>query len=180
MSAIEINKIAGALLSTALFLMLINMLSDAIFEPHFESKAPAYLVETSNEQSETTTVAQDVGPTLDALLASANSKSGEKISKKCIACHTFAEGQASRIGPNLWDILGRDIASGTGFEYSKALLKVEGAWNFVELNNFLKSPKKYASGTKMAFPGLRKPTDRADVIMYLRSLSATPVTLPGQ
>lgn len=180
MSTIEINKIAGALLSTALFLMLINMLSDAIFEPHFESKAPAYLVETSNEQSETTTVAQDVGPTLDALLASANSKSGEKISKKCIACHTFGQGQASGIGPNLWDILGRDIASAADFEYSKALFKIEGAWTFVELDKFLTSPKKYVNGTKMAFPGLKNPSDRADVLVYLRSLSSTPVTLPGQ
>ena len=180
MSAIEINKIVGALLSTALFLMLINMLSDVIFEPYSDGKAPTYLVETSDEQRGATAVVQEVGPTLDILLATATSESGEKISKKCIACHTFAQGQASRIGPNLWDILGRDIASGAGFEYSKALLKIEGAWNFVELDKFLRSPKKYANGTKMAFPGLKKPTDRADVIMYLRSLSAAPVTLPDQ
>ena len=180
MSAIEINKIAGALLSTALFLMLINMLSDTIFEPHSASKAPTYLIETSDEQREATAIVQEVGPTLDVLLATATSKSGEKISKKCIACHAFGQGQASGIGPNLWDILGRDIASAADFEYSKALFKIEGAWTFVELDKFLTSPKKYVNGTKMAFPGLKNPSDRADVLVYLRSLSSTPVTLPGQ
>jgi len=113
------------------------------------------------------------------LLANADSTSGEKISKKCIACHTFSAGQASKIGPNLWDVVGRDIASGTAFPYSNALQDVEGTWDFVELDKFLTSPKRYAKGTKMAFPGLPKPSDRADVIMYLRSLSLTPATMPG-
>ena len=113
------------------------------------------------------------------MLANADSASGEKISKKCIACHTFSEGQASKIGPNLWDVVGRDIASGTEFPYSNALQNIEGKWDFAELDKFLTSPKKYAKGTKMAFPGLRKPSDRADMLAYLRSLSSTPAALPG-
>jgi cytochrome c len=177
MSAIEINKFIGALLGTVLFLMLINMLADAIFSSHHTKEKPAYIVANTEPQHEPSHVQEDVGPTLDVLLANADTASGKKISKKCIACHTFSQGQASKIGPNLWDIIGRDIASGPSFAYSNALLSVEGKWNFFELDRFLTSPKKFASGTKMAFPGLKKPSDRADVVMYLRSLSPTPVAI---
>ena len=179
MSAIEINKFIGAALTTALFLMLVNMLADSIFGGHTKIASPAYTIATVEFAREDATPAADEGRSLVVLLANADSASGEKISKKCIACHTFSEGQASKIGPNLWDVVGRDIASGTEFPYSNALQKIEGKWDFAELDKFLTSPKKYAKGTKMAFPGLAKPSDRADMLAYLRSLSSTPAALPG-
>ena len=179
MSAIEINKFIGAALTTALFLMLVNMLADSIFGGHSKTAGPAYIITTVGFTPEDAEPIANEGPSLTVLLANADSASGKKISKKCIACHTFSEGQASNIGPNLWDVVGRDIASGTGFPYSNALQNIEGKWDFAELDKFLTSPKKYAKGTKMAFPGLRKPSDRADMLAYLRSLSSTPAALPG-
>jgi len=178
MSAIEINKFVGALLSTALFLMLLNMLADEIFSSHHTKEKPTYIVANTEPLPERSDTQQDVGPSLNVRLANADPTSGEKMGKKCIACHTFSQGQASKIGPNLWDIIGRNIASGPDFAYSNALLNIEGKWNFVELDRFLTSPKTFARGTKMAFPGLKKPSDRADVIMYLRSLSPTPIAIP--
>ena len=177
MSAIEINKFAGALLSTALFLMATNMLGDYIFAPHHTAEAPKYIVPTALDQSEPIEAQQNLEPNLDLLLAQADASSGEKISKKCVACHTFAEGGSSKIGPNLWDILGRDIASDASFKYSTVMKNMEGSWTVIGINAFLTSPKKYAKGTKMAFPGLAKPSDRADVIMYLRSLSSSPIAI---
>ncbi|MEE2693952.1 MAG: cytochrome c family protein [Pseudomonadota bacterium] len=178
MLAIEINKFIGAALTAALFLMLVNMLADSIFRDHSKIANPAYAIGTLELEIETAEPAKNPNPSLGVLLANSDSASGKKISKKCIACHTFGQGQASKIGPNLWDVIGRDIASGTEFPYSKALQNVEGRWDFVELDKFLTSPKKYAKGTKMAFPGLPKPSERADVLMYLRSLSPIPATLP--
>tara|TARA_A100001037_G_C15112187_1_gene619549 strand:- start:164 stop:706 length:543 start_codon:yes stop_codon:yes gene_type:complete len=178
MSAIEINKYIGAALTTALFLMLVNMLADSIFRGHSKTAGPAYTIATVEFAPRDTEPAANKVPSLIVLLANADSDSGKKISKKCIACHTFSEGQDSKIGPNLWDVVGRDIASGTEFPYSNALQNIEGKWDFAELDKFLTSPKKYAKGTKMAFPGIGNPSDRADVLVYLRSLSSTPTDLP--
>ena len=179
MSAIEINKFLAAVLTTALFVMLVNILADSIFSSHSKMGSPAYTIATVEAEPGNMETQPSPGPNLEVLLSTADSASGKKISKKCIACHTFAEGQASKIGPNLWDVIGRDIASGTEFAYSDALQSVKGEWNFAELDKFLTSPKKYAKGTKMAFPGLSKPSDRADMLVYLRSLSLTPAALPG-
>tara|TARA_B100000686_G_scaffold336312_1_gene406048 strand:+ start:1277 stop:1819 length:543 start_codon:yes stop_codon:yes gene_type:complete len=178
MSAIEINKFIGAALTTALFLMLVNMLADSIFGGHGKLASPAFTIATIELETANATLTKNTGPSLSELLADADVASGKKISKKCIACHTFAQEQASKIGPNLWDVVGRDIASGTEFPYSNALQNIEGKWDFLELDKFLTSPKKYARGTKMAFPGLSKPSERADVLMYLRSLSRNPAALP--
>ena len=112
------------------------------------------------------------------LLASADAGKGESAAKKCTACHTFEKGGANKIGPNLWDVVGKDIASDGGFDYSAAMKDKEGNWDFEALDAFLLNPRKYVSGTKMAFGGVKRTAQRADIILYLRSLSESPKELP--
>lgn len=114
-----------------------------------------------------------------ALLASANIEKGKVIAKKCIACHTFDKGGTNKVGPNLWGIVGNKKAHlGSAFNYSKAILAQEGQWGYDELFHFLKKPQKYISGTKMAFAGISKPEQIADVVLYLHSMSDSPIPLP--
>ena len=113
-----------------------------------------------------------------ALLASASVFKGAKLFKKCKACHTVKRGGKNTIGPNLWEVIGREIASSPGFKYSGVLKDKGGNWSFAELNAFLANPKKYAKGTKMSFRGIKKNEDRADLLVYLHSLSDNPKPLP--
>ncbi|NJM51537.1 MAG: cytochrome c family protein, partial [Sphingomonadales bacterium] len=112
------------------------------------------------------------------LLAAADAAEGEKVFKKCVACHTIAQGGANGIGPNLWATLGKPHGHVPGFAYSDALKNVPGNWDFAGMNEWLKSPKKYAPGTKMSFAGLGKPEDRANLIVYLNS-QGTNLPLPA-
>ncbi|MEL6372851.1 MAG: cytochrome c family protein [Pseudomonadota bacterium] len=108
------------------------------------------------------------------LLASASAEAGQKVFRKCAACHTPNKGGANRVGPNLWNVVNRDIASLSSFNYSSALKKIEGGWTFEELSKFMHKPKKYAAGTKMVFAGLKSESDIADLLAYLNSLSDSP------
>jgi len=104
-----------------------------------------------------------------ALLASADAGAGEKVFKKCASCHSFEPGGGAKVGPPLWGVVGRGIASADGFAYSDALSGLGGTWTPEELGHFLESPKDYAPGNKMTFRGLSKPEQRAAVIVYLES-----------
>jgi cytochrome c len=115
---------------------------------------------------------------IGARLAHADVDAGAKDARKCAACHSFEEGGPAKIGPPLWGVVGRDIASVDGFSYSDAMKEKEGAWDYQKLDSFLIKPREWAPGTKMAFAGLAKPEERADVILYLRSLSDNPAPLP--
>ncbi len=113
-----------------------------------------------------------------ALLAAADAKAGEKVFKKCKACHSSGQGGKNKIGPNLWDVVGRAKAGGAGFKYSGALKDKGGEWSYQDLDRFLTKPKDFVPGNKMTFAGLKKAKDRAAVIAFLRSLSASPKPLP--
>ncbi len=113
-----------------------------------------------------------------ALLATADTKRGTGVFKKCKACHTAEQGGKNKIGPNLWEVVGRPKAGIEGFKYSNALKGLGGDWTYQDLDHFLAKPKAFAPGTKMSFAGLKKETDRASLIAYLRSLSASPKPLP--
>ena len=115
--------------------------------------------------------------TFEELLAAASIDAGKKVSSKCTACHGFNSGGGNRIGPNLWAILGKAKAEASGFNYSDALKGLGGVWSVEDMNLWLKSPKKYAPGNSMAFVGLRKDKDRANLIAYLNSMSDSPVSL---
>jgi len=115
--------------------------------------------------------------TFEELLAIASIEDGKKVSSKCTACHGFNSGGGNRIGPNLWGILGKAKAEAIGFKYSDSLIGLGGTWSIEDMNLWLKSPKKYAPGNSMAFVGLRKDKDRANLLAYLNSMSESPVSL---
>ncbi len=121
--------------------------------------------------------AEPVSP-LAALLARADPERGKKVAKKCVACHTVNRGGKKKLGPNLWGVVGAKQAAREGFKYSRALAGLGGAWSYADLDAFLASPKTYAPGTRMGFPGVKKPADRAALIAYLRTLADTPPPLP--
>jgi len=112
------------------------------------------------------------------MLAAADTAAGQKVFKKCKACHSTDKGGKNRVGPNLWDTIGKAKATGDGFKYSAALKGLGGNWSYQDLDAFLISPKAFAKGTKMSFKGLGKAKDRAAIIVYLRSLSDQPKPLP--
>ncbi|MGH6959685.1 MAG: c-type cytochrome, partial [Dongiaceae bacterium] len=118
------------------------------------------------------------GGSLSDLLKAADPAAGEKVAAKCKACHDFSKGGPNKVGPNLWDIVGAKQAHLDNFNYSDAVKKLGKQWTYEELDKFLTTPKDYAPGTKMAFPGLKKPEDRAALIAYMRTLSDSPKPLP--
>ena len=123
-------------------------------------------------------MAADVPASLAKLLAEADPARGKKVSRKCTACHTFDKGGKKRIGPNLWDIVGGDVAAREGFKYSKAMAGLDGQWTYERLDAYLTKPRKFLPGGKMAFIGLKKPEDRAAIIAFMRSFSDNPPPLP--
>ena len=181
MDSFEINKIIAAVLLTALIIIGIGKFTDILF--HVEKpKQSAYKVEglevvsTSvvNETSEKVLEVVDI----KALLAMGDLAHGEKVFKKCSACHMIAAGGKNMIGPNLWNVIGRTAGSVNDYKYSKAMVAYGKEWNFEEMNSYLIKPQAYIKGTKMAFAGLRKEKDRASVFLYMNSKGDNPKTLP--
>lgn len=180
MDSFEWNKVFGALLAAAFVVMGINFLSDGIYH-HGNPDKPGFEIAGGEAIASTNPAAS--GPTVEpvaALLAAADLAKGEKVGKKCVACHNFNEGGANKVGPGLYDIVDRPIASVDGFGYSGALKAyAEGkSWTYAELNGFLFKPKAHVKGTSMGFAGIKKTADRAAIIAYLRSLAASPAPLP--
>lgn len=182
MNSFEVNKIAGAILASALVLVAITELSKIVMAPTIpEKNAYAIDVGTSDDKAEAdqSAAAASTGPSLGSLLASANVANGEKVFKKCGACHTNTEGGANKIGPNLYSILENDKGASGSFGYSSGLKDMGGTWSYADLDAFLTKPKAFIKGTKMSFAGIKKATDRADLILYLRSLGKDDVALPA-
>ncbi len=115
---------------------------------------------------------------ISALMAQADLAHGEKIFKKCSACHSIQAGGGNKIGPALYNVVGRKVAVVEDYKYSKALVAYTKNWTFEELNGYLIKPQAWIKGTKMAFAGLRKEKDRASVILYLNKNSDSPLPLP--
>ncbi len=179
MSGLEANKVIGAVLCAGVVAWTASLMTE-VFGHHEELAENAYPIAVAAVTTGGTDAPVDAGPApVLPLLASADPAAGEKLIKKCSSCHTFDEGGADKIGPNLWGVVGRDIASG-GFAYSGALQGMSGeTWSYESLNIFLAKPKDYAPGTKMAFAGLKKVQDRANVIVYLRGQSGSPMPMPS-
>jgi cytochrome c len=181
MNSFEINKILGALLGTCLVLVAVHIASGAIFEPTTPAK-PGYIIEVKSEQpAGGATAAAPAETPIATLLASASADHGASVAKQCQACHNFQEGAGPKIGPDLYGVVDRPIASAQGFNYSAALkAKAGGKWDFDTLNKWLTKPSAFAPGTAMTFAGLSNEKQRADVIAYLDSLSPHPVPLPKE
>ncbi len=173
------NKVIGAVLMTGIIVMGSGFVADLLVPPqHMEASVYAVAMPAAPSDGGAA-AAQAAGPEpVATMLAAADIGAGQKLAKKCGACHSFDKGGGKKVGPNLWDVVGRELASVGGFRYSKALAGVGGAWGYEELNGFLLKPKKFAPGTKMALAGLKKPGDRANLIAWLRTLSDSPRPLP--
>ena len=178
MDSFELNKIIAAILMVALLVIGIGKISDTIF--HVEKpKTPGYVVEVEKlADTSVTTEVTEVKVDIAALMALGDISSGEKIFKKCAACHSIVKGGKNNIGPALYNVVGRKIGGVSDYKYSKALGSYGKEWNFEELNGFLIKPAKWIRGTKMAYAGLRKEKDRASVIKYLNQNSDSPLPLP--
>lgn len=161
------TKVVGAFCGALLVFLLANWVGEALFTVK-EVEPQAYAVDTGAAKSEGDTKAADQGPDFATVYASADPAAGEKVFAKCKACHKV-DGNNST-GPHLNGVVGRAVASVEGFGYSDALKGHGGDWTPENLDHWLESPKDYAPGTKMAFAGLKKVQDRADVIAYLASL----------
>ena len=179
MDSFEINKIIAAVLLIALITIGIAKISDVVFYVKKPDK-PGYKVEVleTNENKIETKKTNFEEVDITKLLALGSIDHGEKVFKKCSACHSIKKGGGNNIGPALYNVVGRDIASISDYKYSKAMKNYEKKWTFEELNGYLKKPQKYIKGTKMAFAGLRKEKDRASVILYLNNNSDNPLELP--
>ena len=180
MDSFELNKVIAAILMVALLIIGIGKISNVIF--HVEKpKIPGYSVELEQSSAKDTvdspkTTEEKIDIT--ALISMGDLATGEKVFKKCAACHSIVKGGKNNIGPALYNVVGRKVGAVSDYKYSKALSAYGNAWTFEELNGYLIKPAKWIKGTKMAFAGLRKEKDRASVILYLNQNSDNPLPLP--
>ena len=179
MDSFELNKIIAAILMVALLVIGLGKFSDIIFHVEKpETTGYAVIVEQVKTTSSSTKISAEEKIDIAELMAMGDITSGEKIFKKCAACHSIIKGGKNKIGPALYNVVGRKVGGVEGYKYSKALAAYDKEWNFEELNGFLIKPAKWVKGTKMAYAGLRKEKDRASVIKYLNQNSDRPVPLP--
>ena len=177
MDALRFNKIAAAFLSGILLIMVFGKIGNILVNPNI-NVSNAYPIEVPEKNSVKSKVVAEVviEPILN-LLANANLESGQKISKKCVACHAFEAGGPNKVGPNLYNIVNKEQGK-ADYAYSKVLASLSGKWTYEELNKFLYKPKLYSKGTKMNYAGLSKTKDRANLIAWLRTKSDSPASLP--
>jgi cytochrome c len=177
---IETNKIAGAVLSTLLVVMGLNMLSGIVFAPH-KPAVPGFDLPSEEPAAAAGAAAPAAEEPIAVRLAKADPARGEKAVGACKACHTFEKGGANKVGPHLYDVYSRGKGSVEGFGYSAAMKgKASENWEAAQLDAFLKSPKAYLPGTTMAFAGIGRPDTRADVVAYLNTLADAPKPLPKE
>jgi len=176
MNFFEINKIITAILVTILVVFGIGKISDIIFDKD-DKNIVAYKVETP-EGTTGEANAAETNVDLNALFAMADIAHGEKVFKKCKACHSINAGGGNKIGPKLWNVMFRPVGSIADYKYSKALASYGKEWNWEEMNGFLTKPSKWIKGNKMGFAGLKDERDRASVILYLNQNSDNPKPLP--
>lgn len=181
MDSWEWNKIAGAVLGTLIFVMVVRIASDSLFEISPPEKA-GYVVEGVQEATAAGPAApvEEAMPDWGTVLAKADTSKGHDISHKCEQCHDLSKGGPNKIGPNLWAVVDSPRGEGRGgFDFSAAMKAKGGKWTYDELFKFLKSPQAYIEGTKMTFAGLRSADDRINLIAYLRTQADSPAPIPA-
>jgi len=178
MNSFELNKVLGAVLGTCLFLVAVHIASGAIYERPAPAK-PGYEIAVKEEQpaEQKSGAAKEVP--IETLLASASPQQGAQAAKVCLTCHNMAKGQGPKVGPDLYGIVGKQVASEAGFNYSAALKAKGGTWTFEALNPWIANPRGDVPGTLMTFGGVPNEKQRADIIAYLNSNSDNPLPLPA-
>jgi len=179
MDSFELNKIIAAILMVALLIIGLSKVADEVFHVNKPIK-PGYKVEIENQSNPDVPEATQVVEKIDiaSIMAQGDIASGEKIFKKCAACHSIVKGGKNKIGPALYNVVGRKVGEVDNYKYSKALASYGKEWTLEELNGFLQKPASYLKGTKMSYAGLRKEKDRASIIKYLNQNSDNPKPLP--
>ena len=193
MSSFELNKVVGAVLIAVLAMVIIGKIGDNLVSTggghggghggEHGADAPVTAKAPAPKAAAVKAVKHAAAPpapmmNVAEMVAKADAARGKRVFNKCKACHSITKGGKNGIGPNLWNIVNRVPASVNGFKYSTAIRELKDKpWNYANLNAFLTKPKAYAKGTKMTFVGLKKDSDRANVIAYLRGLSDSPAAL---
>ena len=176
MNGFEINKIVASIILGVLLVFGVGKFTDFLFfvekptQPAYVVEAPVVKVSGSSSSSESLDIAK--------LLAMGTIEHGQKVFKKCSACHVVAKGGKNKIGPALYSVMGRKSGSVPGYKYSKALIAYAKVWSYEEMNGFLIKPTAHIKGTKMAFAGLKSEKDRASVMLYMNSMSDSPIQNP--
>jgi cytochrome c len=181
MDSFEYNKLIGAFLGAVFVVFSVGIVSDAIFAaPHPEKEG--FIIEAAEPEAGAGGEAAPAEEPIAVRLATADPVAGEAVHKKCTACHTTEKGGPNKVGPNLWDIVNRPVASHEGFAYSTPMKEFSQGgsvvWDYDHLDQFLTSPKGLVKGTAMGFAGVKNPAERANLIAYLRTLADTPAPLP--
>lgn len=182
MSGLELNKIAAAILLAGLIAMVVGITTEALYHGEQPAAKRGFQIEGVEEASSAGEApAADAGP-VDILpyLSTADAAAGEAIHKRCTTCHDFTKGGPNKVGPNLWGILGGPTMHKADYAYSDGFNSVQKGkkWDFQEFSNFIENPKKHVPGTKMAFAGIKKPEERASLILYLNTLRDSPLPIP--
>ncbi len=174
------NKIIVSIVLTVILVLGINKITDKIYsvkKPEKSSYSVASLSDNSSTASIETNSESSETENIMALFASTSAGEGEKIFKKCAACHSIAEGGGNKIGPALWGVLGRQAGSVSEYKYSKAMAAHGKKWSVEEMDGFLTKPKDWIKGTKMSYAGLKKPKERAALILYMNLNTNNPLPI---
>jgi cytochrome c len=180
MDSFEWNKIIGAVLGSLIFIFVVRLVSEHVYEAEKPEKA-AYVVEGVVEEGPgaATAPVAEVMPDWGTVLPAADVNAGKAVSQRCLQCHTLESGGANKIGPNIYGIVDKTRAAHEGYAYSGAMKAKGGTWTYDELFHFLRSPGAYIAGTKMSFAGLRNAQDRINLIAFLRTNAASPAAIPA-
>ena len=171
------NKIIVSIVFAIILVLGINKVTDVIFYVEKPEKSAYQVASVTTVASTASAETSSETGNIMAIFASTSATEGEKVFKKCAACHSIAEGGKNKIGPALWGVLGRQAGSLPDYKYSKAMAAHGEKWSFEEMNGFLIKPKDWIKGTKMSFAGLKKPEERAAVILYMNENSSSPLPL---
>jgi cytochrome c len=179
MDSFEFNKIAGAVLGTLLATFGLHIFAQEIFHPEGPA-TPGFAIAVAESGGEAAGGGQAAAVPIATLLQTADPAKGQAAAKPCLACHSFEKGGQNKVGPDLWGVVERPIASHEGFAYSDALkAKSDQKWTFELLNDFIHDPRSFAPGTKMTYAGMKRDSTRADILAYLRTLSDNPAPMPA-
>ncbi len=179
----EFDKIVLAIAFSVLAVILCNAIGGFIYRTDRIVEKRGYQIEITTEAAggaETPKGLPDVIE-IGKIMAAASAEAGQATFKQCLVCHTSGKGEANKVGPNLWGIVGAKVARHQEFKYSDAMTKrgAEGkTWTYEDLYRYIYSPKSYIPGNKMAFAGVKKDADRANLIAYLRTLNDSQIALP--